>query len=162
MLRTASQPTWPQAVGNSLMASMNGFGVVPTVRYCTSMISRHGRLPRPELRPKPAARYASCSCRGMMASQGFIGLPLSIAVARFERVVMVFRHGALAFFERRKLLTHSIERAVLLQRAEHVSHGLECGLQRGVGIKHGAKAHLRKLGLRHRGRQSAEHHVGEL
>ena len=55
MLRIAFQPTSPQDVGNSLIASQNGFGVVPMVRYCTSMISSAGRLPMPDGRPKPAA-----------------------------------------------------------------------------------------------------------
>ena len=47
MLWTASQPTWPHAVGNSLTASQKGAGFVPTVRYWTSMISSTGRLPMP-------------------------------------------------------------------------------------------------------------------
>ena len=55
MLCIAFQPRSPQEVGNSLMDSQNGFGVVPMVRYCTSMISSAGRLPMPEGRPKPAA-----------------------------------------------------------------------------------------------------------
>jgi hypothetical protein len=46
----------PQAVGNSLIASQKGRGSVPTVRYCTSMISSAGLAPIPVLRPKPAAR----------------------------------------------------------------------------------------------------------
>ncbi len=56
MWRTAFQPTSPQLVGNSLIASQNGMGRVPTVRYCTSMISSAGRVPMPPGRPKPAAR----------------------------------------------------------------------------------------------------------
>ncbi len=55
MLRIAFQPTSPQEVGNSLIASQNGIGFVPTVRYCTSMMSSAGRLPTPPGRPKPAA-----------------------------------------------------------------------------------------------------------
>ena len=42
MFFTAVQPTSPHEVGNSLMASRNGRGWVPTVRYCTSMMSRAG------------------------------------------------------------------------------------------------------------------------
>ena len=56
MLLTAAQPTSPHEVGNSLIASQNGRGSVPTVRYCTSMISSAGRWPMPVGRPKPAAR----------------------------------------------------------------------------------------------------------
>ena len=44
MLRIAFQPISPQEVGNSLIASQNGLGVVPMVRYCTSMISSAGTL----------------------------------------------------------------------------------------------------------------------
>ena len=54
MLRIAFQPISPHEVGNSLIDSQNGFGVVPTVRYCTSMMSSAGRLPMPDGRPKPA------------------------------------------------------------------------------------------------------------
>ena len=56
MFATAFQPTSPQEVGNSLMDSQNGADLVPTVRYCTSMIISAGRWPSPVFRPKPAAR----------------------------------------------------------------------------------------------------------
>src|SRR6185436_8653999 len=56
MFFTAFQPTSPQEVGNSLIASQKGFGVVPTVRYWTSMMSSAGRSPTPDGLPKPAAR----------------------------------------------------------------------------------------------------------
>ncbi len=66
MLPTAFQPTSPQEVGNSLIASQNGSGRVPTVRYWTSMISSAGRVPIPVLRPKPGGRTIgtalSCFC----------------------------------------------------------------------------------------------------
>ncbi len=58
MLRIAFQPISPQEVGNSLIASRIGFGEVPTVRYCTSMMSSAGRLPTLEGRPNPAAYVA--------------------------------------------------------------------------------------------------------
>src|SRR3954451_12793198 len=89
-------------------------------------------------------RRARTFRRGVLA----IALALaSIAIARFQRVVVILRDGALTLFERRKPLTHRVERAILLQRAENVAHRLECGLQRRVGVKHRAEAHFGELGL---------------
>src|SRR4026209_2131685 len=76
MLPTAFQPTSPHEVGYSLIDSKKGFGVVPMVRYWTSMISSAGRLPTPPGRPKPAANVCFWSSSLTMPSQGFMRVSL--------------------------------------------------------------------------------------
>ncbi len=80
MLRIAFQPISPHEVGNSLIASRIGFGEVPMVRYCTSMMRSAGRRPMLEGRPKPAAYVAFWSSSLMMPSQGFTRASFLVSV----------------------------------------------------------------------------------
>src|SRR5690242_6406111 len=109
MFVIAAQPRSPQLVGNSLIESQKDAGVVPTVRYCTSMIRSAGRLPIPDGLPNPAARYARCSSSLMMPSHG-----RAMSTAPADAPSRWCRRRRLERYDRRYHLSNPFHLGVLL------------------------------------------------
>ena len=138
-------------------------------------VDDHQRRPLAE----PGLPAEACRPIGLLlvvADDAGPGLSLSIAhrvnslpwrecaglIALLEGVELLLGDGALALVEAGEPVADILQRAVLLERGEHIMRRAQRGLQRGIGVEHAGKSHLGEPGAAEVRRLAAVHDVGDL